>query len=39
MHGIRSDYDWGHGYDELFASPGVPHAHCAPLVDAIEAVQ
>lgn len=36
VQSIRTGYEWGHGYDELFASPGVPHRHCAALVEALE---
>ena len=38
MESFRESYDAGTGYDEIFASPGVPREHCRAVVDALESL-
>jgi uncharacterized circularly permuted ATP-grasp superfamily protein len=35
---LLDGYRTGPAWDEVFASPAVPHAHCAPLVEALRAL-
>ena len=38
MGSLLRDYEFGSGYDEMFEAPGVPHAHCRAVFDALSSL-